>query len=78
MGDKEVNWGDEKVREKLMGDEKVREGGGEREWKMKRWKMICERERKSEKEGKMIWTYVGVGIMTWRCLEEKKKIFSPF
>ena len=29
------------------------------------------RERESEKEGKMTWTYVSEEIMTWRCLEEK-------
>ena len=32
-----------------------------------------ERERESEKECRMIWTSVGAGIMTWQCLEEKKK-----
>ena len=33
-----------------------------------------ERERESEKECRMTWTSVDAGIMTWRCLEEKKKI----
>jgi hypothetical protein len=28
MGYEEVNWGDEEVREKPMGDEEVRGGGG--------------------------------------------------
>ena len=36
--------------------------------------MRCERERECEKEGRMTWTYVNAGIMTWWCLEEKKKI----
>ena len=35
-----------------------------------------ERERESEKEGRMTWTFVGAGIMMWRCLKEKKKILS--
>ena len=35
-----------------------------------------ERERESEKEGKMTWMFVGAEIMTWRCLEEKKKFLS--
>jgi hypothetical protein len=35
-----------------------------------------ERERESEKEGRMTWTSVGAEIMTWRCLEKKKKILS--
>ena len=30
-----------------------------------------ERERESEKEGKMTWMSVSEEIMTWRCLEEK-------
>ena len=38
--------------------------------------MKDERERESEKEGRITWTSVGVGIMTWQCLEEKKKILS--
>ena len=38
--------------------------------------MRCERERESEKDGRMTWTSVGAAIMTWRCLEEKKKILS--
>ncbi len=35
-----------------------------------------ERERESEKEeeGRMTWRSVGAEIMTWRFLEEKKKI----
>jgi hypothetical protein len=34
------------------------------------------RERESEKEGRMTWTYVGAGIMTWRCLKEKNNFLS--
>jgi gluconate kinase len=35
------------------------------------------RERESKKEGRMTWMSVGAGIMTSRCLEEKKKFLSP-
>jgi hypothetical protein len=41
-------------------------------------KETCERE--SEKEGRMTWTFEGVGILTWRYLKEDKKFLSvpPF
>jgi hypothetical protein len=48
-----------------VGDEEARG----REWEMKR----RGGERECEKEGRMIWTSMGGGIMKWRCLEEKKK-----
>ena len=38
--------------------------------------MRRERERESEKEGGMPWTYVGAGILTWRCLKDEKKFLS--
>ena len=41
--------------------------GGERVGDEKVKKM---RERESEKEDKMTWTFVGEEIMMWRCLEE--------
>jgi hypothetical protein len=39
---------------------------------------MCVRERESENEDRMTWTYVGAGIMTWQCLKEEKKNFSLF
>ena len=38
--------------------------------------MRCERERESEKEGRMTSTYVDAEIMMWRCLKEEKKFLS--
>ena len=72
MGDEEVNWGDEEVREKPMGDEEARRKECGR-WRDERWDV---RERESEKECRITWMSVGARIMMWRCLEEKKKILS--
>ena len=62
---------------------KMRESG---RWRGERWERgregdeedERERERVSEKVGKMIWTSVGAGIMTWQCLKKKKKISLYF
>ena len=48
---------------KSMGDEKMKDE-------------MWERERESEKKCRMIWTSVSAGIITWQCLEEKKKFIS--
>ena len=29
-----------------------------------------------EKYGRMTWTSMGAGVMTWQCLEERKKFLS--
>ena len=51
-----------------MGDEEVK------------YERERERERESvcvcEKYGRMTWTSMGAGVMTWQCLEERKKFLS--
>ena len=50
-------------------------------YNLRREKTFSERERGSmrhvrESERGMTWTFVGAGIMTWRCLNEEKKFVS--
>ena len=73
MGDEEAwgknPWEMKRRGEKSVEDEEMKDEMCERERER-------ERERESEKECRMTWTSVGAGIMTWWCLEEKKKFLS--
>ena len=60
-----------------MEDEELREMTRRGRERVGDEKVIDEREKESEKNGKMTWTSVGEEIMTWRCLE-KNFFFSQF